>query len=299
MGLARYAKDEDVERALARLRGFFYPDPSNPLVFRSRFNTRDTLHSLDNQLRRTQFDHLAGAAQRLVEQLVVEWVNEVVARTSIRTVVRADVVFMNEKVNRLLEQCPSIERLSAMPSAGDESSRIGAAFLASQELGERNFASITNVYWGPSSTSSEVENALKETSAFRRYVVTRHDDIHSEVSRLLSAGGIVARFRGRMEFGACALGNRSILARPSNCHVIHIINEQMKTRDFWMPFAPPILGEWVDRFLAGTVKTPSPHNDGGVWVHRSSPHAPPGLPASGRPHHARRISYARRRPRLL
>jgi carbamoyltransferase len=298
MGLAPYAKDEDVERLLVRLRSFVYPDSSDPLVFRSRFNNRDTLHSLDNQLRRTQFDHLAGATRRLVEELVVECVNEVVARTDIRTVVRSDAVVMVEKVNRLLEQYPSIERLWAVPSAGDESSPIGAAFLASQELGERNFASITNVYWGPSSTSSEVENALKETSAFRRYVVTRDDDIHSEVSHLLSAGGIVARFRGRMEFGACALGNRSI-AHPSNCHVIHLIIEQVKTRDFRMPFAPPILGEWVDRFVAGTVKTPSHHNDGWVWVHQSSPHAPACLPGSVRPHHARRISYARRHPQLL
>ena len=99
MGLAPYAKDEDVERVLARLRGIIYPDPSNPLVFRSRFNTWDTLHFLDEQFRRTRFDHLAGAAQRLVEELVVDWVNEAVARTGIRTVVLAGGVFMNVKVN--------------------------------------------------------------------------------------------------------------------------------------------------------------------------------------------------------
>jgi carbamoyltransferase len=259
MGLAPYAKDEDVERVLTKLRGTIYPDPSNPLVFRSRFNTWDTLHFLDDQFRRTRFDHLAGAAQRLVEELVVDWVNEAVARTGIRTVVLAGGVFMNVKVNKLLMESPSIERLWAMPSAGDESSPIGAAYLASRELGVRDFAPISNVYWGPSFSSSDVENALTETGAFGRYAVTRHEDINAEVARLLAAGSIVARFRGRMEFGARALGNRSILAHPGNPDVIRVINEQVKNRDFWMPFAPSILAEWVDRYVAGTVKTPSPH----------------------------------------
>ncbi|MCX5985012.1 MAG: carbamoyltransferase [Chloroflexi bacterium] len=166
---------------------------------------------------------------------------------------------MNVKVNKLLMESPSIERLWAMPSASDESSPIGAAYLANRELGVRDFAPITNVYWGPSFSPSEVENALMETGAFGRYVVTRHDDVNAEVARLLSAGGIVARFRGRMEFGARALGNRSILAHPGNPDVIRIINEQVKNRDFWMPFAPSILTEWVDRYVASAVKTPSPH----------------------------------------
>ena len=259
MGLAPYAKDEDVERVLARLRGIIYPDPANPLVFRSRFNTWDTLHFLDDQFQRTRFDHLAGAAQRLVEELVVNWVNEAVARTGIRTVVLAGGVFMNVKVNKLLMESPSIDRLWVMPSAGDESSPIGAALLASHGLGVRDFAPITNVYWGPEYSSSEVEKALSETGAPDRYAVTRHADINAEVARFLASGGIVARFRGRMEFGARALGNRSILAHPGNPDVIRIINEQVKNRDFWMPFAPSILTEWVERYVAGCVKTPSPH----------------------------------------
>ena len=259
MGLAPYAKDEDVERVLARMRGIIHPDPANPLIFRSRFNTWDTLHFLDDQFRLTRFDHLAGAAQRLVEELVVNWVNEAVERTGIRTVVLAGGVFMNVKVNKLLMESPLIDRLWVMPSAGDESAPIGAAFLASLDLGVRDFARITNVYWGPEYSSSEAEDALAETGAADRYVVSRHEDINAEVARLLSAGGIVARFRGRMEFGARALGNRSILAHAGNPDVIRIINEQVKNRDFWMPFAPSILTEWVERYVAGSVKTPSPH----------------------------------------
>ena len=259
MGLAPYAKDEDVERVLARLRGIIYLDTANPLVFRSRFNTWDTLHFLDDQFRRTRFDHLAGAAQRLVEELTVAWVNEAVARTGVRTVVLAGGVFMNVKVNKLLMESQAIERLWVMPGASDESSAIGAAYLASHDLGARKFPPITNVYWGPKFSSHNVEKTLAETGAFDSYSVTRFEDINAEVARLLAAGSIVARFRGRMEFGARALGNRSILAHPGNPDVIRVINEQVKNRDFWMPFAPSILNEWVHRYVAGAVKTPSPH----------------------------------------
>lgn len=259
MGLAPYAKDEDVERVLARLRGIIHPDPTNPLVFRSRFNTYDTLLFLDHHFRRTRFDHLAGAAQRLVEELVVAWVNAAVARTGIRTVVLAGGVFMNVKVNKLLMESPEIERLWVMPSASDESSPIGAAYLASRDLGVRDFPPITDVYWGPAYSSADAERALGEAGASGSYAVTRHEDVNAEVARLLSTGAIVARFRGRMEFGARALGNRSILAHPGNPDVIRVINEQVKNRDFWMPFAPSILSEWTGRYVAGPVKTPSPH----------------------------------------
>ena len=259
MGLAPYAKDEDVERILPKLRGIIFPDPANPLVFRSRFNTWDTLHFLDEQFRRTRFDHLAGAAQRLVEELVVDWVNAAISMTGIRTVVLAGGVFMNVKVNKLLMESSSVDRLWAMPSAADESSPVGAAYLASQQVGTHDFAPIRNVYWGPEFSRVQVEEALAKTDAFHLYSVTLHEDINAEVARLLSEGRIVARFRGRMEFGARALGNRSILAHPGNSEVIRVINEQVKNRDFWMPFAPSILTEWVNRYVAGTIKTPSPH----------------------------------------
>jgi len=70
-----------------------------------------------------------------------------------------------------------------------------------------------------------------------------------EVAQLLSKGHVVARLAGRMEFGARALGNRSILANPSNPSVIRTINKQIKIRDFWMPFAPVILKKLVNDYL--------------------------------------------------
>jgi len=69
----------------------------------------------------------------------------------------------------------------------------------------------------------------------------------------------VARHAGREEFGARALGNRSILANPSDPRVIRIINEAIKARDFWMPFAPSLLSERASDYIVNPKRVPAPY----------------------------------------
>jgi carbamoyltransferase len=82
-----------------------------------------------------------------------------------------------------------------------------------------------------------------------RIEVQKLEDPATACAELLAAGEIVARCAGRMEFGARALGNRSILADPSSPKVVPIINRMIKHRDFWMPFAPAILEERAPDYL--------------------------------------------------
>ena len=76
---------------------------------------------------------------------------------------------------------------------------------------------------------------------------------------LLSQNEVVARFDGRMEFGARALGNRSILANPSSFQNIELINSAIKNRDFWMPFTPSILEEDMSRYIVNSGKMEAPY----------------------------------------
>lgn len=73
--------------------------------------------------------------------------------------------------------------------------------------------------------------------------------IEKVIAKLLAEGQIVARCKGRMEFGARALGNRSILADPSDLRCLREINMMVKKRDFWMPFAPVMLKERADEYI--------------------------------------------------
>jgi carbamoyltransferase len=67
-------------------------------------------------------------------------------------------------------------------------------------------------------------------------------------AKTVARGEVVARAKGRMEFGARALGNRSILARADSMDAVRVINDMIKCRDFWMPFAPAVLAERADEY---------------------------------------------------
>ena len=80
----------------------------------------------------------------------------------------------------------------------------------------------------------------------------------ARVAQILAAGEIVARAAGPMEFGARALGNRSILADPRNQDVVRVINMMIKKRDFWMPFAPVVLRRRAAAYFTNPKDLPSP-----------------------------------------
>jgi carbamoyltransferase len=83
--------------------------------------------------------------------------------------------------------------------------------------------------------------------------------MEERIADLLVSDGVVARCAGRMEFGARALGNRSILANPSQPKVVPLINHMIKNRDFWMPFAPTVLREREADYLVNPKGLASPY----------------------------------------
>src|SRR6185295_940074 len=147
-----------------------------------------------------------------------------------------------------------VEELFAFPSCGDESNAVGAAYLGYvDECARRGQAARPEpfgpAYLGTSVTDAETEAVIRDRELRSRYKVAFHDRIEERVAELLVSDGVVARCAGRMEFGARALGNRSILANPGDHRVVGLINRMIKNRDFWMPFAPTILAERAADYL--------------------------------------------------
>jgi carbamoyltransferase len=101
-----------------------------------------------------------------------------------------------------------------------------------------------------------------------------------EIARLLAADNIVARVVGPMEFGARALGNRSILANPKHPINVKRINDAIKNRDFWMPFTPSILAERAERYLVIPKGIVSPYMTIG---YQTTPQARSEIPAALHP----------------
>ena len=246
MGLAPYAAAADVERTFALLK---------PLVWRSGLEY-DSLISdqayysyLKKQLEGQRFDWIAGAVQLLIEKLLQEWTTEAIHQTGVRHVVLSGGIFHNVKANMCIGSLPEVETLAICPSPGDESTAIGAAYWGyEQECLRRNIPfepqPLENLYLGPEYSQTEIEQSIER---FRDQElvcsVERSEQIEGRIAELLAGGNLVARFDGRMEFGARALGNRSLLAHPTDPQVIKVLNHQIKNRDFWMPFAGTILSE--------------------------------------------------------
>ena len=148
---------------------------------------------------------------------------------------------------------PEVEDAFFCPAAGDEGLAVGAALVGYFEMttlsGKKpEKVPISSIYFGTSFSNEEIESSLKKHNLLENAQFV--DDIDGEIGELISKPDtIVARFSGAMEWGPRGLGNRSILADPSNPNIVRKINKAIKMRDFWMPFGPSILSSRMDEYL--------------------------------------------------
>jgi carbamoyltransferase len=263
MGLAPYASARATERATAALREVFDLREGAPCRFAWKVKGSRYRALLEATLG-LRFDAVAGGAQRLLEDALLRWVERMRERYGGERLALGGGVFMNVKANMLLADLGWVRDIFVFPSCGDESNAIGAAYLGYVELGARRGAKavprpLGPAYLGPGVDPAEVEAVIRERDLATRYRVTEHARIEERVADLLVTDGVVARVAGRMEFGARALGNRSILANPSEPRVVGVINRMIKNRDFWMPFAPTILKERAADYLVNPKMLASPY----------------------------------------
>jgi carbamoyltransferase len=149
---------------------------------------------------------------------------------------------MNVKLNKIIMELPEVTDLFVYPSCGDETNAMGAAYNVYAQLADyQSMSPLRDFYTGPEYSDAQIREAIDNYRFDRPVSVQETDDIEGDVAQLLARGEVVARFKGREEFGARAMGNRSILADPSRPEVVKLINDAIKSRDFWMPFAPSLL----------------------------------------------------------
>ncbi|MDD4938350.1 MAG: carbamoyltransferase C-terminal domain-containing protein [Candidatus Shapirobacteria bacterium] len=154
-------------------------------------------------------------------------------------------VALNCDMNSQIWKLPFIKNIFIQPASSDAGTAIGAAMEVSNRLGEKSNFKMTHAYWGPEFSNKEIEIILKGAKIKYQKV----DNIDKEVAKLLSQGKIVSWFQGRMEIGPRALGNRSILGHPGLKGMKDKINNEVKHREDWRPFAPSILDEAASQYF--------------------------------------------------
>lgn len=250
MGLAPYAKASHVAKAMKVIEDLLDVDGMR-VVHKNR---PENLYSyLVEGWREHRFDNIAGAVQTYTEIIAKKLISNIARETGISRFVLSGGVAMNVKMNKAVAELEEVKEIFVCGSGGDESLSIGCCYYLNSATGTN--APLKNLYLGYD-INDEFEK-FDPTSLQDRFNVTKEVDAAS-VAALILKGDIVAVIRGRAEFGARALGNRSILANPSKRETVQKINEAIKNRDFWMPFALSIMDEHHQQYLRNPKNLQSP-----------------------------------------
>jgi carbamoyltransferase len=260
MGLAPYVNPKYAEKYKVYFQKFlalknddteFYnPNPLDKTTF---------FKALLHDLKKDRFDNIAAGLQVFCEEIVIRWIKGNLKKYGIKNILGSGGVFMNVKMNMLISQIPEVAYFDVFPSCGDESNIFGAAYFTYNKYVEKK-VNLLKHYTTGSSPSVDLQGALLTYQD--KINVKQVPNINEYIAGQLADNKIIARCSGQMEFGARALGNRSIMANPGNLQNVTKINQAVKKRDFWMPFAPAMLADKMHEFVtipASVIHQKSPY----------------------------------------
>lgn len=206
---------------------------------------------LNEKLKYHRFDNIAGGIQLYTEKMLIELFKRSAEKIGFTNFVFSGGVAMNVKANKALADQSFIDDLFVAGSSSDESQSIGACYFANYQNDIQN-KPLENLYLGTENSLEDITKYIENHQLKEKYNISEVDN--QVIAKLLAQGEVVARVVGKMEFGSRALGNRSILANPSNPEIIQHINELIKGRDFWMPFAATVLDVYEEKYLVNPKK---------------------------------------------
>jgi carbamoyltransferase len=202
-------------------------------------------------------EDLASSVQSLLEDLLLDKLNYLHERCGSDNLCYAGGVALNCVANTRLRRRGKFRSWFVPPSPGDSGSAIGAALLAQHRMtGTRRIARMTDARLGPSTLLVPLAEVLRHAGVDYEDYTGREPELLDRVARLLAGGAVVGWYQGRMEFGPRALGSRSILADPRPAGLRDRINELVKKREEFRPFAPAVPVEHAATFFDLDVPSP-------------------------------------------
>ena len=253
MGLSAYSKKMYYKKTLSIFRSIFKVDGIN-IKFINK--PKDYYFHFLNIFKSHRFDNIAGALQEFTEEIMSKLTTNVLKKFKLNKIAYSGGISMNIKANMKIHELQNVQNIAVPASGGDESLAIGACYKYLNDLSFPNIKRLSNVYLGYSYTNKDEENFIKKIKN-TRFKITKYNK--TNLAKKISKGKVVARCVGNAEFGSRALGNRSIIADPRSFETVEKINEKIKNRDFWMPFAPSFLYEKVNNYIVNPKNIYSPY----------------------------------------
>jgi carbamoyltransferase len=198
---------------------------------------------------------LASALQARLEEIYLGMLKKLSERTGLKAVCLAGGVAFNCVANGKIFDTTGFEHVYVHPAAGDAGLAVGAAYYVwHQILGKPRSFAMDHAYWGPGYTREEIRRAIDANGLAQngcRVEELAEDNLMQRTAAIVADGKILGWFQGRAEWGPRALGNRSIVADPRRPEMKEILNQRIKHREIFRPFAPSILaesaGEWFEK----------------------------------------------------
>lgn len=243
----RELEDEGKVMALAN---YAYPvnDEDNPLMdiirtegldLVSPYRSTGMFRELKRVLWRFPSEQFAFMAQKALERNALNLIGNALSLTGAEKIALAGGVFSNVKLNMRIAEMDEITNVFVFPHMGDGGLAMGAAMGVNHERFAVPGYALGNLYLGPRFSEKDLVSTLKKSGISFRPV----EDPAKVAAGLIMKGEIVLWFRGRMEVGPRALGNRSILARPDRTEIKDRLNLALKKRVWYQPFCPSILSD--------------------------------------------------------
>lgn len=200
-----------------------------------------------------QWPSIAASIQNEFEKSLLVMVQKLKQETSCTNLVLTGGCALNIQGNQMVRDSGIFEDVFVFPACSDTGIPYGnviAGLMKSGQIG--NSHRLKSIYWGPKQ-SSEMENIV---GALSKIKIPSYPLSHEVVVDALSEGQVIGVIQGRSELGPRALGNRSIIANPLISTMRDHVNEKVKGRESWRPFAPITLLEEVSRYFGDEKDTP-------------------------------------------
>jgi carbamoyltransferase len=200
---------------------------------------------------------LAASLQLRLEEVAFHVLNHLHDETGLTDLGLSGGVAYNSVMNGKILLHTPFRRLFIQPAAGDSGTALGVCYQIWNDVGQADGVRdvMEGAYAGPEFSDAEIETELKSSGLkFEKYT---DRELTESAARDIAAGAVVGWFQGRMEFGPRALGNRSIVADPRRADMKEILNQRIKKREPFRPFAPSIMCDHVSEYFEQTHSSPT------------------------------------------
>ena len=198
-------------------------------------------------------EDIAASTQKVYEHYLVKIINYALSLYKSENLCLSGGCALNSSANGKIKDSININKIFIPYAPGDAGGAIGSALLVSKKKYLTNeFSNLKTPYLGLKYDNNYLNECIKKLKKdnFKIIDVKDENKLCFDVAQKISKNRIVGWFQNRIEFGARALGNRSILADPRNGNIREIINKKIKKRESFRPFAPSILieykNDWFD-----------------------------------------------------